>query len=173
MPQLNPAGDQAYSVLWSDEDQEYVGLCAEFPSLSWLAPTPEDALEGIRRLVEDCKGDLGAGSVASSDSGHAMSGTPTATAARYDEQRHVLVVRFSDGHTLQLNPDRIQGLENAQPCQLQNCERSPSGLGLHFPELDADVYLPALLDGKFGTSQWMQGLRGASWEGEVKENDLP
>jgi predicted HicB family RNase H-like nuclease len=31
-----------------------VGLCAEFPSLSWLAPTPGEALSGVRRLVADC-----------------------------------------------------------------------------------------------------------------------
>ena len=40
-----------YRVTWSPEDGEYVGLCAEFPSLSWLAPTPEKGLAGIRRLV--------------------------------------------------------------------------------------------------------------------------
>lgn len=41
-----------YRVTWSEEDQEYVGLCAEFPSLSWLEGTPEKALVGIRRLVQ-------------------------------------------------------------------------------------------------------------------------
>jgi len=40
-----------YRVTWSDEDGEHVGLCAEFPSLSWLERTPAGALEGIRRLV--------------------------------------------------------------------------------------------------------------------------
>ncbi|MBW6495240.1 MAG: type II toxin-antitoxin system HicB family antitoxin [Burkholderiaceae bacterium] len=40
-----------YRVTWSAEDNEHVGLCAEFPSLSWLAPTPEKALGGIRRVV--------------------------------------------------------------------------------------------------------------------------
>ena len=40
-----------YRVTWSAEDNEHVGLCAEFPSLSWLAPTPEKALSGIRRVV--------------------------------------------------------------------------------------------------------------------------
>ena len=47
-----------YRVTWSEEDQEHVGLCAEFPSLSWLAPTPEKALAGIRRLVKDTVSDL-------------------------------------------------------------------------------------------------------------------
>ena len=40
-----------YRVTWSEDDSEYVGLCAEFPSLSWLARTPEAALKGIRKLV--------------------------------------------------------------------------------------------------------------------------
>ena len=42
-----------YRVTWSEEDREYVGLCAEFPSLSWLAGTPEGALKGIRRVVAE------------------------------------------------------------------------------------------------------------------------
>ena len=40
-----------YQVTWSAEDNEYVGLCNEFQSLSWLAANPEDALTGIRQLV--------------------------------------------------------------------------------------------------------------------------
>jgi len=47
-----------YRVTWSNEDQEYAGLCAEFPSLSWLAPTPEAALKGIRKLVADVVRDM-------------------------------------------------------------------------------------------------------------------
>ncbi len=38
-----------YRITWSEEDQEYVGLCVEFPSLSWLDKKPEAALAGIRR----------------------------------------------------------------------------------------------------------------------------
>jgi len=47
-----------YRVSWTEEDQEYVGLCAEFPSLSWLAPNPEDALRGIRQLVAEVVADM-------------------------------------------------------------------------------------------------------------------
>jgi predicted HicB family RNase H-like nuclease len=47
-----------YRVTWSPEDAEHLGLCAEFPSLSWLAETPEGALAGIRRLVHDVVADL-------------------------------------------------------------------------------------------------------------------
>ena len=48
----------AYRVIWSKEDEEYVALCAEFPSLSWLAETPEEALQGIRAMVADVVVDL-------------------------------------------------------------------------------------------------------------------
>jgi predicted HicB family RNase H-like nuclease len=47
-----------YRVSWSAEDGEYVGLCAEFPSLSWLAQTPEAALRGIRKVVAEVVADL-------------------------------------------------------------------------------------------------------------------
>lgn len=40
-----------YRVTWSEDDHEYVGLCAEFPSLSWLSSTPESTLKGIRDVV--------------------------------------------------------------------------------------------------------------------------
>ncbi len=48
---VKTADRYTYRVTWSEEDQEYVGLCAEFPGLSWLADTPEKALQGIRTLV--------------------------------------------------------------------------------------------------------------------------
>ena len=47
-----------YRVTWSEEDSEYVGLCAEFASLSWLASSPETALRGIRRVVADVVADM-------------------------------------------------------------------------------------------------------------------
>ena len=47
-----------YRITWSAEDGEHVGLCAEFPSLSWLAATPEEALSGIQCLVADCVADM-------------------------------------------------------------------------------------------------------------------
>ncbi|MFT5140683.1 MAG: putative HicB family RNase H-like nuclease [Rhodothermales bacterium] len=42
-----------YRVTWSDEDGEFVGLCAEFPGLSWLSVDPEEALKGVRALVKN------------------------------------------------------------------------------------------------------------------------
>lgn len=42
-----------YRITWSDDDNEYIGLCVEFPSLSWLADSPGEALDGIRKVVAD------------------------------------------------------------------------------------------------------------------------
>ena len=47
-----------YRVTWSEEDKEYVGLCAEFPSLSWLADTQEGALRGINEVVAEVVSDM-------------------------------------------------------------------------------------------------------------------
>jgi predicted HicB family RNase H-like nuclease len=47
-----------YRVTWSPEDNEHVALCAEFPSLSWLAKTPEAALKGIQKVVADVVADM-------------------------------------------------------------------------------------------------------------------
>ncbi len=55
---MKKADHYTYRVSWSPEDGEYVGTCAEFPSLSWLAKTPAAALAGIGRVVADVVADL-------------------------------------------------------------------------------------------------------------------
>ena len=47
-----------YRVTWSEDDEEHVGLCVEFQGLSWLAPSAEAALKGIRRVVAEVVADL-------------------------------------------------------------------------------------------------------------------
>ncbi|NMM07092.1 toxin-antitoxin system HicB family antitoxin [Polaromonas sp.] len=47
-----------YRVSWSLEDDEHLGLCAEFPSLSWLAKTPEAAFKNIGKVVADVVADM-------------------------------------------------------------------------------------------------------------------
>ncbi len=54
---MNP-DHYTYRVVWSPEDDEFVGLCAEFPLLSWLEGTPEEAFAGIRRLVVEILDDM-------------------------------------------------------------------------------------------------------------------
>ena len=48
----------SYSVTWSAQDGEFVGLCAEFPSLSWLDPDSDKARSGIERLVFEILQDM-------------------------------------------------------------------------------------------------------------------
>lgn len=45
-------------VTWSAEDDEFVAVCLELPSLSWLAVTPQDALAGVERVVYDTVADM-------------------------------------------------------------------------------------------------------------------
>lgn len=47
-----------YQVSWSEEDREFVATCAEFPSLSWLAPDQVDALRGLKDIVAGVVADL-------------------------------------------------------------------------------------------------------------------
>lgn len=48
----------SYRVFWSDEDQAYIGACAEFPSLSWHEKTQTEALDGIVGLVDEVVADM-------------------------------------------------------------------------------------------------------------------
>ena len=47
-----------FRVTWSAEDGEFVATCLEFPSLSWLAPSRNEAIEGLERLVVDVVDDM-------------------------------------------------------------------------------------------------------------------
>src|SRR3989339_601330 len=86
--------------------------------------------------------------------------TPTAVAARYDRRIGRLVIDLSTGLSIAFKPHDAQGLEEAKPEQLAKIEISPSGFGLHFPDLDADLYLPRLLEGVFGSRQWIASQLG-------------
>jgi uncharacterized protein DUF2442 len=85
---------------------------------------------------------------------------PFAVAARYDRRSGRIVVALSSGIDVMFGPENAQGLQGAKPAQLGIIEISPSGLGLHFPKLDADLYLPALLDGWLGSRRWMAARMG-------------
>ena len=87
---------------------------------------------------------------------------PIATAARYDRRIGRVVIDLSSGLSVVFRPRDVEGLDQAKPDQLAEIEISPSGLGLHFPALDADIYLPALLEGIFGSRAWMAARQGAN-----------
>jgi hypothetical protein len=90
-----------------------------------------------------------------------QSNAPRAVSARYDRRLDRIVIHLSTGIDLAFPPHIAQGLENATPAQLAEIEISPSGFGIHFPRLDADLYLPALLEGFLGSRQWMASRLGA------------
>jgi hypothetical protein len=87
---------------------------------------------------------------------------PHALSARYDRRIGRVVVRLSSGLEISFSPRDAQGLETATWEQLREIEIDPPGFGLHFPALDADLYIPALLEGFFGSKRWMAGRLGAT-----------
>ena len=86
-----------------------------------------------------------------------LASAPHAVAARYDRRVSRVVVSLSNGLELAFPPHLAEGLADAKPADLAVIEITPTGLGLHWPKLDADLYLPALLEGVFGSSRWMAG----------------
>src|SRR5260221_3654887 len=85
---------------------------------------------------------------------------PTAVSATYNRRSGRVVVRLTSGIDVGFSPHDTQGLETAKPAQLDPIEISPSGLGLHFPKIDADLYLPALLEGFLGSKRWIAARMG-------------
>lgn len=85
-----------------------------------------------------------------------------AIAARYDRRRARVVVSLNTGVEVTFPPKLAEGLAGAEPSDLAKIEISPSGLGLHWPKLDADLYVPSLLAGVFGTKRWMAAQLGAA-----------
>lgn len=89
-----------------------------------------------------------------------LAGSPTANSARYDRRSGRLVIELDTGLRLSFKPEHAQGLESAKADDLRSIEISPSGLGLHIPALDADLYLPAVLEGFLGSQRWMAAAMG-------------
>jgi hypothetical protein len=87
---------------------------------------------------------------------------PAAVAVRYDRRISRIVISLSSGLDITFAPRDVQGFENAQPADLVGAEISPSGLGLHFPKIDADIYIPALIEGFLGSKSWMAARNGQS-----------
>ena len=82
-------------------------------------------------------------------------GFPAAVSVHYDRRIARVVISLASGLELAFSPKQAQGLEHASPADLSQVEITPSGLGIHFPGLDADLYIPALLDGFLGSKRWV------------------
>jgi uncharacterized protein DUF2442 len=87
---------------------------------------------------------------------------PRAVRARYDRRVSRIVVGLDNGLELAFPPRLAQGLEHATSAELGVIEISPLGDGLHWPKLDADLYVPALMQGVFGSKSWMARHLGSS-----------
>ena len=85
---------------------------------------------------------------------------PRAVAARYDAKTGRVVVELTNGATFAFPPALVEGLGNAAPDALAEIEVSPTGFGLHWLRLDEDYSVPGLMNGVFGTAQWMAGRAG-------------
>lgn len=80
--------------------------------------------------------------------------------ARYDRGTGRIVIHLSSKLIVSFAPEDAQGLENARPSQLHEIQISPSGFGLHFPAVNADLYVPGLLEGFLGSKSWMASRLG-------------
>lgn len=107
-----------------------------------MAITERELEQAEARMAETCA------------AGHAVS-------ARYDRRRSRVVVALNTGVELTFPTRLAEGLADASPDSLAEIEISPAGLGLHWPRLDADLYVPGLLQGVFGSKRWMARQLGA------------
>jgi hypothetical protein len=91
-----------------------------------------------------------------------METQPRAVKACYDRRVGRVVVTLSNGLELAFPPRLAEGLADAKAADLMAVDITPTGLGLHWPRLDADLYLPSLLAGVFGSATWMAAQLGRS-----------
>jgi len=87
--------------------------------------------------------------------------TPMAIAVHYNKKANRVVISLNTKVEVMFNPSDVQGLEDATPSQLAEIEITPSGFGLYFPQVDADIDVPNLLDGLTGSRKWMAARLGA------------
>jgi hypothetical protein len=83
---------------------------------------------------------------------------PRATSIAYRPGLDVFVVMLSNGERMVLQRELLQGLQDGTKRQLANVEITPQGSGLHWPDLDVDLYVPSLLRHIYGTKQWMSKI---------------
>lgn len=96
--------------------------------------------------------------------GEARLREPRAERAHYDAGRDRVIVRLTTGVEIGFAPRDAEGLQQASREDLAAIEVEAQGLGIHFPRLDADLYVPALLDGVLGSPRWMAARANAAEE---------
>ena len=95
---------------------------------------------------------------------------PRALAARYDVATRRVVVDLTNGCTFIFPAERGEGLQGAGDAELAAVEVLPGGEALHWETLDADLGVPQLIAGIFGSKLWMRelGRRGGSTTSKSK-----
>ena len=87
---------------------------------------------------------------------------PRAESAHYDAGRNRVIIRLTTGVEIGFAPRDVEGLHHASINDLKAIEVEALGLGIHFPTIDADLYVPALLEGALGSKRWMAAQLGAA-----------
>jgi hypothetical protein len=104
--------------------------------------------------------------------GNARMRGPRAETAHFDAGRNRVVVRLTTGIEIAFAPHDVEGLQHASAEDLKSVKVEALGLGIHFPALDADLYVPALLKGILGSKRWM-AARLATATGRVRDAPKP
>lgn len=82
-----------------------------------------------------------------------------ATTARYECRTNEIVITMNKDYTMHIRVELLQGLAEATLEELSDIRIEGGGTGIHFPQLGVDFYIPALMDGVYGTPEWMQSLQ--------------
>ena len=91
---------------------------------------------------------------------------PRADSAYYDWNSGKITINLQHGASFSFPPEIAQGLTDASPEELAEVEVTPSGAGLHWEKLDADLSIPSLLAGIYGNKAWMAQMKN-KWETPV------
>jgi hypothetical protein len=95
---------------------------------------------------------------------------PRALTVEHIQRLNLLIVGLSNGRRLVLPIEDLQGLGRATHKQIQNYELLGHGTGISFPDIDVDLYVPALIEGVYGNRRWMAelGKKGGRAKTEAK-----
>jgi Protein of unknown function (DUF2442) len=99
-----------------------------------------------------------------------LDGEPLARTVEHIQRLNLLIVGLTNGRRLVIPVEDVQGLERATHRQLKNYELHGRGSDISFPELDVDLYVPALIEGVYGNRRWMAqlGSKGGQAKTEAK-----
>ena len=97
---------------------------------------------------------------------------PLAQIITHIPELNLLVLELSNGRRLVLPVEDVEGLAGATHEQIQNCELLGEGTGISFPDLDVDFYVPALLEGVYGSRRWMARLGSRSGKAKTAATRL-